>query len=192
MADAVRLYISGGPELEAEREAIGQALAGFPINLGWEIKRTPRFDEPVDLGAVRRSDLFVLLFSSDIRAPVGWEWIVARQAARPCLAFLRESSRQTPAGREFARDLRNEWRPFQSGRDLARQLMESISAHILERWQQLGLSPQEWEILSTFLARLKGEESAEEPEAVPAGAGDGGVILAPGRDVPRGGVVVGD
>jgi hypothetical protein len=191
MADAVTLYISGGPELEAERDAIGQALAGFPINLGWEIKRTPRFGEPVDLGAVRRSDLFVLLFSSDIRAPVGWEWIVARQAARPILAFLKESSLQTPAGREFVRDLRSEWRPFHSGRDLARQLMEAVSTHILERWQQLGLSPQEWEILSSSLARLKREDSAEEPETAPAGAGDGGVILAPGRDTPRG-VVVGD
>ncbi len=190
MADAFRLYISGGPELEPEREAIGQALAQFPINLGWEIKRTPRIDERADLGAVRRCHLFVLLFSSDIRAPVGWEWMVAQQAHRRCLAFLREGSLQTPAGREFSRSLGTEWRSFRSGWDLARHLMEAVSAQILELWQQFGLSPREWEVLSDYLARLRGEESAEEPEAVPGGAGQGGVILAPGRDMPRGGVVV--
>lgn len=190
MADVVRLYISGGPELEPEREAIGQALAEFPINLGWEIKRTPRFGERADLGAVRQCDLFVLLFSSDIRAPVGWEWMVARQASRLRLAFLREGSLQTPAGREFSRSLGAAWRPFHRGRDLARHLMEALSAQILERWQHLGLSPQEWEVLSTYLRRLRAEEPTEEPEATPAGAGEGGVILAPGRDIPKGGVVV--
>ena len=48
MADRVRLFISAGPELEPEREAIGRALAEFPINLGWEIKRTPRLGERID------------------------------------------------------------------------------------------------------------------------------------------------
>lgn len=190
MADTFRLYISGGPELEPEREAIGQALAQFPVNLGWEIKRTPRIDERADLEAVRRCHLFVLLFSSDIRAPVGWEWMVAQQANRLRLAYLKEGSLQTPAGREFSRSLGAEWRPYQSGRDLARHLMEAVSTQILELWQQFGLSPREWDALSAYLARLSGEESTEEPEAVPAGAGDGGVILAPGRDIPRGGVVV--
>jgi hypothetical protein len=190
MADVVRLYISAGPELEPEREAIGRALVEFPINLGWEIKRTPRADQPADLAAVRRCDFFVLLFSSDIRAPVGWERMVAQQADRLQMAFLKGDTLQTPAGRQFARDLKTEWRPFHGGQELARRLIEVLSVHILEAWQRFGLSPQEWEILTAYLARLRGEETIEQPEARPAGAGEGGVILAPGRDVPRGGVVV--
>jgi len=191
MADPVRLFISAGPELEPEREAIGRALTEFPINLGWEIKRTPRPDEPVNLEAVRHCDAFVLLFASDIRAPVGWEWIAARRAGRVRLAFLKEGTLQTPAGREFARELRADWRTFRTGYDLAKQLMEALSAHILERWREFGLSAQEREVLSAYVARLRGEQTEEGPEAEPAGAGEGGVILAPGRDVPQGGVVVG-
>lgn len=190
MADPVRLFISAGPELEPEREAIGQALAGFPINLGWEIKRTPRSNEPADLEAVRNCDFFVLLFGSDIRAPVGWEWMVARQTERVWLAFLKGGILQTPAGREFARDLQTAWQPFRTGQDLAKQLVEALSARLLERWQAFDLSAQEWQVLSAYLARLRREKPKEGPEAEPAGAGEGGVILAPGRDVPRGGVVV--
>lgn len=190
MADPVRLFISAGPELEPEREAIGRALAEFSINLGWEIKRTPRPEEPANLEAVRICDVFVLLFASDIRAPVGWEWMVARRAGRFHLAFLKEDTLQTPAGREFARDLGAKWRPFRTGQDLARQLMEALSARILERWREFGLSAREWEILSAYVARLRGEEPKGGPEAKPAGAGEGGVILAPGRDVPKDGVVV--
>jgi hypothetical protein len=191
MGDALRLYISAGPELEPERDAIGQALAEFPVNLGWEIKRTPHAEEPVDLEAVRNCEFFVLLFSSDIRAPVGWEWTVARGTGRVILAFLRRDRPQTPAGREFARNLKTEWRPFDHGHDLARQLMESLSGRILDRWREFGLSAHEWEVLSAYVARLRAGKLQETPEAEPAGAGEGGVILAPGRDVPKGGLVVG-
>jgi hypothetical protein len=190
MADNVKVYVSAGPELETEREAIGRALVEFPINLGWEIKRTPRLGERSGVESVRHCDAFVLLFASDISAPVGWERMIAQRTGRFCLAFLRRGVLQTPAGRQFAQELKTEWRPFHTGQDLARQLMEALSVHVLEHWQHFRLSAQEWEMLSAYLARLRGEEVVERPEAEPAGAGEGGVILAPGRDVPRGGVVV--
>ena len=189
MADRIRLFISAGPELEPEREAIGRALAEFPINLGWEIKRTPRLGERVDLEAVRHCDIFVLLFASDIRAPVGLEWMIAGRGERLRLAFLKDGAIRTPAGQEFARNLRKEWRSFQAGWQLVQQLLEALIAHILERWQELGLSSREWETLATYPTQLKGEESEEGPEVKPAGAGYGGVILAPGRDAPGGEVV---
>jgi len=190
MAKRVRLFISAGPELEPEREAIGRALTEFPINLGWEIKRTPQPGHPVDLEAVQNCDVFVLLFASDIRAPVGWEWMMARQTRRPRWAFLRKDALLTPAGREFARELRGTWRPFHTAHELAGQLLEVLSAYILENWQEFDLSAQEWDTLSAYLARLRGQTPEEEVETPPAGAGDGGVILAPGRDLPRGGVII--
>lgn len=58
------------------------------------------------------------------------------------------------------------------------------------RWQAFDLSAQEWQVLSAYLARLRREKPKEGPEAEPAGAGEGGVILALGRDVPRGRVMV--
>ena len=190
MAEPVKLFVSAGPELEPEREAIGKALAHFPINLGWEIKRTPQYDEPVDLDAVRNCDFFVLLFASDIRAPVGLEWVSARRPDCVRLAFRKEGVLHTPAGREFARDHHSMWRSFTTGQDIARQLMERFTVSILERWQEFGISAQEWQSLSAYLAQLRGDKPGQEPESEPGGAGKGGVILAPGRDLPKGGVVV--
>lgn len=192
VASRVRLFISAGPELEPEREVIGRALAGFPINLGWEIKRTPWPEEPADLKAVRGCDFFVMLFASDIRAPVGWEWIAARRAERVPLAFLKQGVLRTPAGREFVRAFPVEWRRFRTGQELAKQAMEALSEQVLARWQGLGLSGREWEVLSAYLAQLRGEKPEEEDETQPTGAAGGGVILAPGRDLPTGGVVVKD
>jgi hypothetical protein len=189
----VRLFVSGGPELEPEREAIGRALAEFPINLGWEIKRTPMSGQHVDLRAVREADVLLLLFASDIRAPVGAEWMTSRERRLPSLAFLRQGSLHTPAGREFSRHLRGEWRPYRSTPDLVHQILLALSGYVLDHWQDLGLSGPEWEALSTYRARLQGDVAGdEEVEATPepAGAGGGGVILAPGRDLPEGGVAV--
>jgi hypothetical protein len=116
--------------------------------------------------------------------------MIAEQTGRYRLAFLRRGALQTPAGREFTRELKTEWLLFDTSQDLARQLMEALSVRILEHWQHFRLSAQEWERLSAYVSRLRGEEAVEGPEAEPAGAGEGGVILAPGRDAPRGGVVV--
>ena len=41
MASQIRLFISGGPDQEPARELLGRALAEFPVNVGWVIKRTP-------------------------------------------------------------------------------------------------------------------------------------------------------
>jgi hypothetical protein len=193
MGGRVKLFISAGPDLESEREAIGRALAQFPINLGWEIKRTPRSGQPPDLQAARGADVFLLLFGSDIQAPVGSEWMTARGAQRPCLAFLKQGTLHTPAGQEFSRYLAGEGRLFRGTTELIRQILEALSTHILEHWQQVGLSGAEWEKLSNYRARLRGEKVDGESDsdgAEPGGAGEGGVILAPGRDAPKGGVVV--
>ena len=45
MARAVRLFISSSPDLTAEREALGRAVAALPVSVGWEIKHTPRVGE---------------------------------------------------------------------------------------------------------------------------------------------------
>jgi hypothetical protein len=46
MPRLVRLFVSATPDLEAEREVIGQVVVCLPVALGWEIKRTPRRGEP--------------------------------------------------------------------------------------------------------------------------------------------------
>ena len=41
MSKAIHLYVSSSPELLAEREIVGQVVAGYPLTLGWQIDHTP-------------------------------------------------------------------------------------------------------------------------------------------------------
>ncbi|MCC7354105.1 MAG: hypothetical protein IT330_10135, partial [Anaerolineae bacterium] len=90
MPDRLHLYVSAGPDLESEREAIGQAIAQMPLSLGWSLKRTSAQGEsPASaLETIRQSHLFILILGVDITAPVGAEWDLARRAGRTVLAYL--------------------------------------------------------------------------------------------------------
>ncbi|MDQ4076092.1 MAG: hypothetical protein M3220_07575, partial [Chloroflexota bacterium] len=103
MTEQVRLYISAASDLEGEREILGRAVTEIPVDLGWRIAQSPRRNDPVDEDAVVRADVHVLLLGSDIRAPVGLEWLAARRAGQQPLPFLKRDVRRTPAAMEFIR-----------------------------------------------------------------------------------------
>ncbi len=193
MADRLRMFVSAGPDMEAEREAIGRAVAKLPVSIGWVIKRTPHRGQPLALEAIESCHFYVLLLGSDISAPVGVELMAARRAGKVTLAFLKDVTR-TPAARIFVRDAGVKWTPFNSAQELGTLLQKALAQHILDRALEYKLSPVEYETLSAFLKELDREEKKErEPEErgrEPGGAGGGGVIIAPGRDIPPGGVPV--
>ena len=193
MAKRLRLFISAGPDLEAEREIIGQAVARLPVSLGWSIKRTPKRGDPLApaLEAVRDCDVYVLLLGTDIRAPVGLELITAQQAGKTVLAFLKEETSRTPAARVFIRDAGLSWAPFRNGQELEALIQKALARRILEHAESYAISPVEWETLSALVEETNYEETKpEHPEA--SGAAGGGVIISPGRDLPPEGVIVGE
>ena len=49
MPGAIYLFVSSSPDLVAEREALGQAVAELPISVGFEIMHT-RPGEAADIG----------------------------------------------------------------------------------------------------------------------------------------------
>ena len=190
MASRLRLFVSAAPDLEAEREVIGQAVAELPVSLGWAIKRTPKRGEPLTpaLEAVEACDFYVLLFATDIRAPVGLEFYAARRAGKAQLAFLKDATR-TPAARIFIRAAKVDWITFRSDEELKALIQKALAQLMLERAQAFALNLNDLEMLSAFLEGLGREEEARLPEEA-RGAREGGVIIAPGRDVPPGGVLV--
>ena len=97
MASQIRLFISGGPDQEPARELLGRALAEFPVNVGWVIKRTP------DVDSAAESHLFLMLLGADITAPVGLELYWARRTEKPILAYRADVGR-TPAGQVFVQE----------------------------------------------------------------------------------------
>ena len=193
MAERLRLFVSAGPDLEAEREIVGQAVARLPVSLGWTIKRTPKQGEPLApaLEAVRACDFYVLLLGTDIRAPVGLELITAQRAWKTTLAFLKEETARTPAARVFVRDAQVSWMSFHSGQELETLIQKVLAQRILERAESYAISPVEWETLSALVEQPSYEMAEQEPGEA-SGAAGGGVIIAPGHDLPPGGVLVGE
>lgn len=194
MASQVRLFISGGPDQEPARELLGQALAEFPVNVGWVIKRTP------DVDAVAESHLFLILLGADITAPVGLELYWAQRTEKPACAYRMDVSR-TPAGQVFAQENSGlDWRRCHDLAALRRHVMADLSRFLLSNTERYGITVMEAQRLHAFIGALEkaaagattGEAAGERPKPAPAGAGGGGVILAPGKDEPRGARLVGE
>lgn len=193
MPDRLHLYISAGPDLEDEREAIGQIIAHMPISIGWDLKRTPRRgDSPVSaLETIRQCHSFILILGVDITAPVGAEWDLARRARKTILAYLKDVNR-TPAALVFARDSRISWTSFRTPEELGQKVESDLARLLLDRVGELGLTVADLESLSMLLKQSEaaGSLEAAQSQHEPGGAGGGGVILAPGRDLPPGGVLL--
>jgi hypothetical protein len=197
MTSRVRLFVTAAPDLEPEREAIGKAIAQLPVSLGWEIKRTPRRSESLApaLEAVVDCDFYVFLLGTDVTAPVGVEWDAALEAGKSPLAFLKDVP-HTPAAQAFIRFAETSgvrWIPFGDSQELGVLVQGTLARRILDRAEAYSLSPIEWETLAAFLEKQRPEEGERVPEEAMQelrGAGGGGVILAPGRDLPPGGVLV--
>jgi hypothetical protein len=190
MASQIRLFISGGPDQEPAREVLGRALAEFPVNVGWVIKRTP------DVDSVAESHLFLMLLGADITAPVGLELHWARRTEKPILAYRADVSR-TPAGQVFVQENAVlEWRRYSELALLRRHVITDLSRFLLAHAERYGVTVMEVQRLHIHIAALE-KAPAVEPGAVsappkPLGASGGGVILAPGKDEPRGARLVGE
>jgi hypothetical protein len=194
VATQVRLFVSAGPAEEGAREHLGRALAELPVNVGWVIKRTP------DIDSVAECHLFAILLGHDIAAPVGLELWWARRTEKPLLAYTSGGMR-TPACQVFYQDnLYLDWRTFGDLVTLRRVFLLDTSHFLLRHAERYGVTVPEAEALRGFMAVLE-KSAAAVPGKAPAregplskarGAGGGGVILAPGKDTPRGARIVGE
>jgi hypothetical protein len=195
VAARLRIFTSVAPDLRAEREIIGRAIARLPVSLGWVINYTPSADEALSpaLDAVAAADFYVILLGSDIRAPMGSEFVVARRTGKRILAYVKNVL-HTPAARVFMRDASLNWKHLPAEEELGPLLQRGLVEQILEGAEAYGISPVDWEGLSALLAELTDQEQLEpEKEKHPPGyrgAGKDAVIVSPGSDVPRDGVLI--
>ncbi len=198
MATQVRLFVSAGPSEEPVREHLGRALAELPVNVGWIIKRTP------DVDSVAESHLFVLLLGRDIEAPVGLELWWARRTEKPIVAYTPEGAR-TPACQVFYQDnIYLDWRSYGDMAALRRLFLIDMARFLLAHDERYGVTVTEAEVLRGFITQLEkaAAVTARQPRSEsslakahgsePRGAAGGGVILAPGKDEPRGARIVGE
>ncbi len=179
MTTRVRLFIGAGPAEEPARELLGRALAELPVNIGWLIKRTP------DVDAVPECHLFVLVLGADICAPVGLELWWARRTEKPILAYSSDAVR-TPAGQVFLQEnAALDWTRYADLAALRRAFLRDVSRFLLAHPERYGVTAVEAETLHGFLAHLEQLAAPSAPRKA-TGAGGGGIILAPGKDMPAG------
>jgi hypothetical protein len=194
MSNRLRIFISAGPDLESEREVVGKAIASLPVSVGWVINYTPIGGHPTDpaMKSVVDCDFYALLLGRDIAAPMGSELYVAQHTGKAVVAFVKDVPR-TPAARVFLRKAPLEWKEFQQPEDLRPLLHKAVIEQILQRPEAYHISVADWEALSALSAELEETSSGEKKKGEPPGTGGAGsdaVIVAPGRDLPSGGVLV--
>ena len=192
-------YISAATDLEREREILGRMVADVPVDLGWRIVQSPLRDLPVDREAVVRADIHLLLLGGDIRAPVGTEWMVARQAGRWPTLWLKQPALRTPAAQDFIRFVGGEaaWHPFRDPHDLRTQALRQVSEHIMARAGQYALTAAELAALQSWRETL--DRPAENAAGAAAGAvagtgrgetGESAIVLSRERYMPSEGVLL--
>ena len=191
MPDRILLYVSAAPDLALERETLSKATIEIPTTLAWRVKQTPGTDEKLDSEAVARADVYLLVMGSDIRAPVGAEWLAARRAGRTPTLFLKERIIHTPAATVFVHDLERHatWRPYDDAADLRRQVLKLLVEHILDRADYYRIGPEEFRKLRSFHKQLEkaGKKFLDQTRG---GAGASSVILSPERFTPSEGKLI--
>ena len=191
MTDEVWVHISAGPDLQPEREILGRAVTEVPVPLGWRVVQSPSGDAPADLEAAAQADVHLLLLGSDIRAPIGREWIAARRAGRRPVPLLKQGVLQTPAAQSFQRYIEEQvaWRPFRDGAELRILGLTLLADHILARAQHYALAPLELARLQAWRSELEGPQEGVD-EVPRGGAAASGIVLSPERYVPSEGVLI--
>lgn len=190
MAKHFLLYISAANDMEAERDLLARSVVALPADLTWHIEQSPRANDPIDLQAIAQADLHLLLLGSDIRAPIGLEWLAALRFGRSPLPLLKEGANRTLAADDFRHfvERRQPWEPFTSPTQLQGRVQRLLGRRVLDQAVAYGLSPDEMVGLEAWLNALT--ETQQAVGASPAGAGESSVIFSKERYEPSSGILL--
>jgi hypothetical protein len=191
MSDVLLLYISAAADLDLEREVLNRSITEIPTTLAWRIVLTPLTAEEPDLKAIADADVHLLLLGSDVRAPVGVEWLAARRAGHMPAMFLSASVVHTQAAQAFAHELGRyaEWHRYIDVADLRRQVLQHLTQHILSNRKHYNLGDDEYDTLNIWRKELAGKKR-DKVDKTRGGAGDSGIILSAERYIPSDGVLL--
>jgi hypothetical protein len=185
MADKVMLYISAMQDLEIERDTLSRAVVEIPVSIGWQIDLTPIRGEPPNLELVKNSDIHIIVFGCDIRAPFGLEWHTSRRANKRTRLFLKKGILRTPAAQAFLQNVKNtsDWHLFSDSSHLRHQALLVLSEFLIDQAVHYPLDPQEYENLISWRKVIQ-QKGAINVEEVRSGTGESSVILSSERYNP--------
>ena len=185
------VYISAASDLNHERDILGRIAAEIPVDTGWRIVLSPTGDGLLDRESIQFADIHFLLLGGDIRAPIGQEWILAKEAGRQPIPYLKKGILRTNAAIDFSRHIKAQavWKPFSSGIDLRRYALLDIIDHMLANTLHYSLSISNIEQLQMLRKKIK-INSGTDDNVVQSGTGSSSVILSPEAIASRGGVLI--
>jgi hypothetical protein len=180
MSRPLNLFVSSSPDLAAEREALGQAVAGLPISLGWEIRHTPLPNEDASaaLAFIAGCDLGVVMLGADFAAPMGLEWQAIHSAGKRLLAY-RKRTLYSPSAERLLRRSGVAWTSFDTPQELKTHVTLTLAQIVLDHGEEFGLHLDDVESLLALLEAQKEPDTGDEPDRR-RGAGQSGVILSRG------------
>lgn len=182
MAEALRLFVSATRDLEAQRAAIGRALADLPVRVTIEIRRTPArgasYETIFDL--IANCDRMYFILGRDISAPSGTEWDIAHQLGVP-IVRLRRRGPMTPAAQTFLHLAGDQWHTFTSDEELVRLITLDVIDVLLHPENRYGLGVDEIARLVEYRKRFSPKPFVE---GEPGGAEGGGILLDDRRREP--------
>jgi hypothetical protein len=200
MSGPIHLYVSSSSELAAEREAIGQIVAGLPMTLGWEISHTPlpslhAQETSILLGnaelgrRIEAFDLYALVLGRDLTAPMGFEVRSAlARGKRPkggghFLGSYRKECIRSPSARDAVRTLEVAWHPYSKLAEFVEVFRRDLLRKLLDVGPSLGLVLVDMALLMRSQQQQEEEPADADREVVQEHAGHGGRIL--GREIWR-------
>lgn len=191
MVDTINLYISAAKDLQVERDFLSRNITEIPVPLGWQILFSPIKEKQINKDAIREADVHLLILGEDIRAPIGYEWYLSRQAGRTPIAYLNKNTPRTLAAQAFHRDISYQvnWHFYDGLSDLRLQTLQQISQYILMQEVHFTLETTDKEKLSDFIRELEDIEP-EKIEGAQSVAGEDSIILSRERFTPRDGILI--
>ena len=191
MVNELIIYISAASDLHHERDILGRIAAEIPVDIGWRIVQSPTGEGLLDQHSIQFADIHFLLLGGDIRAPIGQEWILSKQAGRQPLLYLKQDILQTNAAIGFKRFIQAQaiWKPFSTGAELRRSALFEITDRIINYAPLYGLSINDIERITSWQNELKTETLPVE-ERSPGVTGTSSLILSPENIASKGGILL--
>ena len=185
------IYISAAADLQRERDLLGRIATEIPVDKGWRIIQSPTGDGLLDVASIQNADIHFLLLGGDIRAPIGQEWIIARNSGQHPLPFLKEGILHTDAALDFTRYIQAQspWKTFKDIYDLHISALTEITNRLLNFALQYDLSLNDLENLQKFRTDIKKVLSSD--AGLPLSGTDASSLILSAEDLStKGGLLI--
>lgn len=179
------IYISAAGDLMPERDALAQMIANIPVDLPWHIGQSPQPGEPLNVDLIEAAAFHLLIFGTDIRAPIGLEWHLAQHSLARKATFLKRNAHRTPAGLDFIRHTTRTWQQFDDAADLRRQVQNLLVDYILQQAVSFRLTPGDVAQLQSLSSQTEPDTNSNHPPTAHTA-----VLLSRARYEPQGGVTL--